>query len=207
MFSWLSHVPLILSRAGHGSSSCERTRVPDDNKSHDGLQLYGVREVSESQNKQGVKISTLEIKNWGLQQQPQLAGGKGAAPSALPRISVFCTQPSHKGKSHLICSTSFLGHQMIISCLLSSLQVFTLKASLSRDQKNTQPTSCELLPLDEKCKQHQERTWALDETAEFWKQYHSIVRWTYCPRLCIKTSNELYHSSYRSTWMKFFNWF
>lgn len=42
--------------------------------------FYGVREVSESQNKQGVKISTLEIKNWGPQQQSQLAGGKEQHP-------------------------------------------------------------------------------------------------------------------------------
>lgn len=104
--------------------------------------FYGVREASESQNKQG------EIKNWGPQQQPKsLQVKKEQHPQPYQEYQqISRTKPSHKGKAYLICSTSVLGHLMIISCLLSSLQALILKAFLSRDQENTQPTSCESAP-------------------------------------------------------------
>lgn len=91
MFSWLSHVPLIFSTAAPVVK--RQTLLMTTNPMMD-CSFYGVRKVSESQNKQGVKI-----KNWGLQQQPQLAGRKAAAPSALSRIAInflYTTQSQRK---------------------------------------------------------------------------------------------------------------
>lgn len=138
MFSWLSHVPLTFSKAGQRSPSCEKKNVPDDTNPMMDCSFYGVREVSESQNKQGVKISTLGIKNWGPQQQPQLAGGKGAATSALARRSMkflYTTKSQVKIPSDLHDFTSGAPNDDQLSPVLSSGLI--LKASLSRDQKST----------------------------------------------------------------------